>query len=121
MLWIFGHVHDYQRRSRLGPDEQPVAPVLVVAGGGGASPLDSQPLGFQWQPSDWAMPFSRPYYNQVHILVTAARIAVEVRGREKPTEPFRLIDSFVLPNPPLNEVVPADHACSRGDVGTLCQ
>jgi hypothetical protein len=51
VLWIFGHVHDYQRRSKT-PDSNVQAPVLLIAGGGGAS-LDVAPGTYQWQPDGW--------------------------------------------------------------------
>ncbi len=98
VLWIFGHVHDYQRRGSAGMDQQAVAPVLLVAGGGGASPLDPAAADFQWQPSSWPQPVSKTAYNQVKLSVTATSIAVEVRGAEdKEAAHFKVIDSFSIP------------------------
>lgn len=96
-LWIFGHVHDYQRRDQTGMDQQVVAPVLLVAGGGGASPLDQGPSEFQWQPSSWPQPLSKTAYNQVKLSVTATYIEVEVRGTEDKATDFKVIDSFSIP------------------------
>ena len=97
VLWIFGHVHDYQRRGPKGADPQAAAPVLLVAGGGGASPLDQGPAGFQWQPSTWPQVFSKAAYNHVRLRVTADNIAVEVRGAEDQASDFKVMDSFSIP------------------------
>ncbi len=96
-LWIFGHVHNYQRHGPRGADQQTSAPVLLVAGGGGASPLDQGPAGYQWQPSAWPAPFSKSAYSQVRLTVTATSIAVEVRGAEDKASDFKVIDSFSIP------------------------
>ena len=96
-LWIFGHVHNYQRRGPRGTDPQATAPVLLVAGGGGASPLDQGPAVFQWQPSAWPAPSSKSAYNQVKVTVTANSIAVEVRGADDRASDFKVIDSFSIP------------------------
>ncbi len=96
-LWIFGHVHNYQRRGSKGKDQQAAAPVLLVAGGGGASPLDHGPAGFQWQPKGWPAPFSSSSYSQVKLTVTTNNITVEVRGVDDKTSPFGVIDSFSIP------------------------
>lgn len=98
-LWIFGHVHNYQRNGPAGADQRATAPVLLVAGGGGASPLDQGPAGFQWKPSTWPEPFSKSAYSQVRMTVTASSIAVEVRGAEDQTSAFKVIDSFSIPLP----------------------
>jgi hypothetical protein len=45
-LWLFGHVHDYQRRGASNGGVVP-APAFVVAGGGGAS-LDAHAPVYQW-------------------------------------------------------------------------
>ncbi len=79
---------------------QAVAPVLLVAGGGGATPLDGEPAGFQWQPSAWPQPGSKIDYNQVKVSVTATNITVEVRGAEDKTSDFKVIDSFSIPLAP---------------------
>jgi hypothetical protein len=97
VLWIFGHVHNYQRRGPSGTDQQAAAPVVLVAGGGGASPLDQGPAGFQWQPSAWPAPFSKSAYSQVRLTVTASSIAVEVRGADDKASDFKVIDSFSIP------------------------
>jgi len=96
-LWIFGHVHNYQRHGPRGADPQATAPVLLVAGGGGASPLDKGPAGFQWQPSAWPPAFSKSAYSQVKLTVTASSIAVEVRGADDKASDFKVIDSFSIP------------------------
>ena len=95
-LWIFGHVHDYQRRDSTGNTQQPTGPVLLIAGGGGAS-LDSSPSGFQWQPASWPQPFHAPAYHHIKISVTATSISVEVRGATNETDTFHLIDGFSIP------------------------
>ena len=93
-LWIFGHVHDYQRRDANGKVDQPASPVLLIAGGGGAS-LDGSPPTFQWQPDSWPKePFHAPAYHQVKLAVTATSIHVEVRGTPNEGDAFQLIDSF---------------------------
>jgi Calcineurin-like phosphoesterase len=96
-LWIFGHVHNYQRRGPSGTDQQAAAPVVLVAGGGGASPLDQGPAGFQWQPSAWPAPFSKSAYSQVRLTVTTTSIAVEVRGADDKASDFKVVDSFSIP------------------------
>jgi hypothetical protein len=96
VLWVFGHVHNYQRR---GPSaDGQLAPVLLVAGGGGAS-LDPAPAGFQWQPAPWAQPFSESKYSQVKVTVTATKIGVEVRGTDDISREFKVIDTFSIPVP----------------------
>jgi hypothetical protein len=94
-LWIFGHVHDYQRRDSTGQTTQPDPPVLLIAGGGGAS-LDSGPSSFQWQPPNWQKVFDASVYHQLKLSVTAGSISVEVRGTTNEAEPFRVIDSFSI-------------------------
>ena len=96
-VWIFGHVHNYQRRGPSAADQQASAPVVLVAGGGGASPLDPGPAGFQWQPSSWPAALSKSAYSQVKLTVTTSSIAVEVRGSEDRTSDFKVIDSFSIP------------------------
>lgn len=96
-LWIFGHVHDYQRRGPAARGQAAVSPVLLVAGGGGASPPDEAPADFQWQPGSWPPPFSKAVYNQVKVSVTATSINVEVRGRDNGAATFKMIDSFSIP------------------------
>jgi hypothetical protein len=95
-LWIFGHVHDYQRRDAAGHAPQAAPPVLLIAGGGGAS-LDSAPSSFQWQPDGWPKPFDSSAYQHVKLSVTPTSISVEVRGSPSETEPFTVIDSFSVP------------------------
>lgn len=97
VLWIFGHVHDYQRRGQAATGQTAVAPVLLVAGGGGASPPDGAPADFQWQPVSWPSPFSKAVYNQVKVSVTATSINVEVRGADSGAASFKVIDSFSIP------------------------
>lgn len=99
VLWIFGHVHNYQRHGPRAADQQATAPVLLVAGGGGASPLDPGPLGFQWQPNDWPIALSKSAYSQVRLTVTANNIVVEVRGAEDKAADFKVIDNFSIPLP----------------------
>lgn len=96
VLWVFGHVHDYQRRGPAGEDKEAVAPVMLIAGGGGAS-LDASAAAFQWQPSTWAAPFQRSAYSQVKIVVTNTAVSVETRGTSEMTKPFQVIDSFTVP------------------------
>ena len=96
-LWIFGHVHDYQRRGPAATGQTAVAPVLLVAGGGGASPPDGAPADFQWQPGSWPAPFSKAVYNQVKVSVTATSINVEVRAADSGAGKFTVIDSFSIP------------------------
>jgi hypothetical protein len=96
VLWIFGHVHDYQRRS---PNLNDGSPVLLIAGGGGAS-LDPDAASFQWQPTTWPAFFQTSEYSQAKILVTATGIQVETRGTPDKTQPFTVVDSFSIPWPP---------------------
>lgn len=96
VLWIFGHVHDYQRRGPTAVGQPTTAPVMLVAGGGGAS-LDQGPAGFQWQPSAWSQPFSTAVYNQVKLSITSTAITVEVRGTGDKAADFKVIDSFTIP------------------------
>jgi hypothetical protein len=96
VLWIFGHVHDYQRRS---PNLNGGSPVLLIAGGGGAS-LDPNAASFQWQPTSWPQPFQQSAYSQVRILITDGRIQVDTRGASTRTDPFTLIETFSIPWPP---------------------
>jgi hypothetical protein len=95
-LWIFGHVHDYQRRDSSGHAAQTPPPVLLIAGGGGAS-LDTAPASFQWQPDSWPAPFQASAYQHVKLSVTLTSISVEVRGSPNENEPFQVIDSFSMP------------------------
>ena len=96
VLWVFGHVHDYQRRDAAGADRQPQPPVLLVAGGGGAS-LDSDVSSFQWQPPGWPAPFHASAYHQARITVTGAAVTVNVRGATGVNGEFREIDQFTIP------------------------
>ena len=96
VLWIFGHVHDYQRRDSTGGNQQPSPPVLLIAGGGGAS-LDAGAAAFQWQPDAWPAPVVKSAYSQVTLSVTVNNIAVEVRGSSSETADFQRIDSFSIP------------------------
>lgn len=95
ILWVFGHVHDYQRR---GPMTGPVGalPTLLIAGGGGAS-LDANAAAFQWQPKDWPQPLQISAYSQVRIVITKTNISVTTRGATDKTSPFGIIDSFSIP------------------------
>lgn len=95
-LWIFGHVHDYQRRDAAGHVAEAAPPVLLIAGGGGAA-LDTGASGYQWQPKGWPDPFLVSAYQHVKLSVTATTISVEVRGTASETAPFSLIDSFSVP------------------------
>jgi hypothetical protein len=94
-LWIFGHVHDYQRRDSAGQAAQTAPPVLLIAGGGGAS-LDAAPASFQWQPDSWPAAFQASAYQHVKLSVTLTSISVEVRGSPNGTDPFQVIDSFSI-------------------------
>jgi hypothetical protein len=104
LLWVFGHVHDYQRR---GPTTGSIGalPTVLIAGGGGAS-LDASAAGFQWQPKDWPQPLQISAYSQVRILITKATISVETRGGTDKGSPFAVIDSFCIPL--------LENACSTG-------
>lgn len=97
VLWVFGHVHDYQRRGPSGVEQRAIAPVLLIAGGGGASPPDAAPADFQWQPLSWPQPSSKAAFNQVKITVTATNIAVDVRTAENGAAEFTSTDSFLIP------------------------
>lgn len=96
VLWVFGHVHDYQRRDAGGNDKQPQPPVLLIAGGGGAS-LDGGAAPFQWQPATWPNPFVVSAYHQIKITLTARNMVVDVRGAAGMNEGFHQIDSFTIP------------------------
>jgi len=96
VLWIFGHVHNYQRRGPSGEGADAISPVLLIAGGGGAS-LDQAPAGFQWQPSSWHTPFYRAEYSQVRVAVTPTNIGVVVRGADNISSEFKVIESFTIP------------------------
>jgi hypothetical protein len=95
VLWIFGHVHDYQRRGPI-VGKVGAAPTLLIAGGGGAS-LDSNAAAFQWQPKEWPQPLQISAYSQVKIVITKTSIAVETRGASDKTSAFHVIDSFSMP------------------------
>jgi hypothetical protein len=104
VLWIFGHVHDYQRRAKTDTDNVP-APALVVAGGGGAS-LDSAVGPFQWQPEDWSKNFkSASAYSYMRMIFTNNSVEIDVFGADasncpspsgKPECDFRSIDHFTV-------------------------
>jgi hypothetical protein len=83
VLWVFGHVHDYQRRGKtVGNDVS--APVLLIAGGGGAS-LDAQANPYQWQPDDWTKSFKQiSAYSYLRISIKKTRAEVEVFGTDDP-------------------------------------
>jgi len=98
VLWIFGHVHDYQRRGAAGGDKNATAPVLLIAGGGGAS-LDETTASFQWQPAAWPPPKQSSAYSQVKIVISKAGIQVQTRGTEDKSKPFGVIDEFSIPLP----------------------
>jgi hypothetical protein len=55
-LWIFGHVHDYQRRNASASGDVLPSPVLLISGGGGASLKKDGANYNQWQPKDWPEP-----------------------------------------------------------------
>lgn len=95
-LWVLGHVHNYQRRNaRPASDGKVLGPVLLIAGGGGASDLNSTPGPNQWQPEDWPKQFPIvKAYNFVRISITSAAISVDAFGASESTKPFSKIDSF---------------------------
>lgn len=95
-LWIFGHVHEYQRWDSAGHVAEAAPPVLLIAGGGGAA-LDSGQGDYQWHPKDWPDPFLKFDYQHVKLSVTAASVSVEVRGSRSETQPFTVIDGFSVP------------------------
>jgi len=95
VLWIFGHVHDYQRRGPI-VGKIGAVPTLLVAGGGGAS-LDSSAAAFQWQPKEWPQPLQMSKYSQVKIVITKTNISVETRGAADKMSTFQMIDSFSVP------------------------
>lgn len=96
-LWIFGHVHEYQRWNAAGHVAEAAPAVLLIAGGGGAA-LDSGPGDYQWHPDHWPDPFLAFDYQHVKLSVTATSISVEVRGSPSETQPFTVIDSFSVPS-----------------------
>jgi hypothetical protein len=98
-LWVFGHVHDYQRRAQITKDKGIVAPVMLIAGGGGA-PLDASAAPFQWQPPTWPAFIQKSAYSQVRIVITGTGITVETRGKTQKTGDFDVIDSFSIPLQP---------------------
>lgn len=100
VLWFFGHVHDYQRRGKT-TSAKAESPVLIVAGGGGAS-LDANAPSFQWQPDSWAKPISISQYNHLKVTIGAGTIKVDVRGTDNISKAFQPIDSFSFPIPGRN-------------------
>lgn len=96
VLWVFGHVHDYQRRGPAGASVIAEAPVLLIAGGGGAS-LDQSAAAFQWQPASWPQSSSNAAYSQVKINITSAAVIVETRGAKNSSDSFQRLDSFTIP------------------------
>jgi len=98
VLWIFGHVHDYQRRSQRKGNGEVVPPVLLVAGGGGA-PLDKNAASFQWQPPSWPNAIQQSAYSQVKIVLSGSGIAVQTRGSTQRDGSFGVIDEFTIPWP----------------------
>jgi hypothetical protein len=98
VLWVFGHVHDYQRRGLSVTTKEAAPPTLLIAGGGGAS-LDSSSAAFQWQPVTWSPPFQKSAYSQVKIVVTKTNISVQTRGAPDKASVFQVIDSFSISLP----------------------
>jgi hypothetical protein len=98
-LWVFGHVHNYQRRNAAGnSDSQPSAPVVLICGGGGASALDPAAGPNQWQPASWVEPKLKKEFNYARISVTKDAIRVKVYGKPSLDQPFATdpIDSFEI-------------------------
>jgi Calcineurin-like phosphoesterase len=95
VLWLFGHVHDYQRRSKNNSNLVP-APALVIVGGGGAS-LDSGPGQYQWQPEDWDKNFKvASTYMYLRMIFTQNQVEVEAFGSADPQKEFSSIDNFTI-------------------------
>jgi hypothetical protein len=113
-LWIFGHVHNYQRRNRATSGDVLPPPVLLVTGGGGAS-LKKDGANFnQWQPKDWPEPhLVKPMpnnktqceagqpcilamYHFVRLEVTAEQIVVDVFGADKKDAVLQEVDHFSI-------------------------
>ena len=97
-LWVLGHVHNYQRRNAPpAADGRLQGPVLVIAGGGGASDLNDTPGPNQWQPDDWPKRFPTvKAYNFVKISITPAVISVDAFGSADLTKPFAKVDSLSI-------------------------
>jgi Calcineurin-like phosphoesterase len=111
-LWIFGHVHNYQRRNAQADTSDLKSPVLVITGGGGAS-LSKTPTANQWQPDIWpnlgtacakssecvckaGIPCLVPAYNFLKLSIMRSQIAVDAFGASKNGQPFALIDHFTV-------------------------
>jgi hypothetical protein len=113
-LWIFGHVHDYQRRNRATSGDVLPSPVLLISGGGGAS-LKKDGANFnQWQPKDWPEPkLIKPLptkktqcepgqpcilamYHFIRLAITDDEIVVDVFGSDKKDSAFEKVDHFSI-------------------------
>jgi hypothetical protein len=95
VLWIFGHVHNYQRHNASSSESvaTPVAPVLLIAGGGGASALDKEVAGNQWTPQGWSHRTERAY-NYLVISLRKDKVDVTVFGAKSRKDPFSKVDTF---------------------------
>jgi hypothetical protein len=102
VLWIFGHVHNYQRHNAppVGSDNVLSSPVVLVAGGGGATSLDKDVAPNQWFPANWSS-LKESKYNYVLISADQNRFDVSVFGASSRNAAFRQIDKFsvLVPNP----------------------
>jgi hypothetical protein len=113
-LWIFGHVHNYQRRNRATSGDVLPTPVLLISGGGGASLKKDGANYNQWQPKDWPEPqlvkplpnkktqceIGQPcilaMYHFIRLAVTQDEIVVDVFGAAKKESAFQEVDHFSI-------------------------